>query len=63
MSETTDDGQDGASRESRVLEIFALVCDLQDQERNAALDAACGGDSTLRERVESLLRHDNTRDA
>lgn len=63
MSDTSDDGHGGASRESRVLEIFALVCDLQEQERSAALDEACRDDTTLRERVESLLRHDNTRDA
>lgn len=44
----------------RVLEgIFQAACDLTVAERPAFLDAACGGDQSLREEVESLLRSAN----
>ncbi|MEN8152144.1 MAG: serine/threonine-protein kinase, partial [Planctomycetota bacterium] len=44
--------------DERVHAIFLQVCDLPPEERARRLDELCVDDSTLRGRVESLLKHD-----
>ncbi len=44
-------------RYKRAKELFLEVCDLDEKRRKAILDRECGGDTALRDEVESLLRH------
>jgi serine/threonine-protein kinase len=46
-----------AERHQRVKQIFLDALELADEEREAFLQAACGGDAAMREEVESLLAH------
>ncbi len=45
-------------RDERVAELFERALDLPDGQRPNFLDQQCGSDQGLRERVETLLRHD-----
>ena len=54
--ETPIDGQ----RSRRIAEIVGEALERPPAERSAFLDAACGGDATLREAVEALLAADRT---
>ena len=44
-----------AERWARIQELFQLALECEPQQRAACLDAACAGDESLREEVESLL--------
>lgn len=46
-----------SSRHERIEDLFQRAADLPTSERAAFLDAECGGDLELRERVERLFRH------
>ena len=45
------------SGEKRATEIFLRALDLPESRRDGYLDRACGGSSSLRREVESLLAH------
>src|SRR5687768_12170181 len=49
---------DEAERERLALDVFGQVCVLPPTERSARVEALCGGDGALRQRVESLLSAD-----
>ena len=46
------------SRAERIRELFEAACDLDPDARRAMLASECGGDPSLVESVERLLRHD-----
>jgi WD40 repeat protein len=50
---------DELERERLALDVFGQVCVLPPAERSARVDALCGGDGALRDRVESLLSADD----
>ena len=50
---------DELERERMALDVFGQVCVLPPAERSARVEALCGGDGVLRQRVESLLSADD----
>ncbi len=46
-----------SERWQKIEEVFEAAAEREPQERAAYLDAACDGDTELRQEVESLLRH------
>ncbi len=62
MKQSAEGASEASQRHARVFEVFARVCDLASSDRDAALDRECGGDTSLRKSVESLLRHDDAKD-
>jgi serine/threonine-protein kinase len=50
-----------AERHQRVMQLFQQVLDRQGPDRGAFLQTACGTDDTLRDDVESLLAHHDSR--